>query len=308
MARKRAESTPVVHKGERHAAERHLVILTGVSGSGKGSVLRGFEDNGYYCVDNLPLELLPTFAELVLQSPEIERAALVVDVREVGRLVSLPEQIARLRQSPLRVSLIFLDASEEALVRRFSETRRPHPLGHRDLRAGIRAERRRLARLRKLADLVIDTSPFNVRELRDYVEQKIIHANRERALRIGLISFGYRYGLPADADLVLDVRFLPNPNYIPRLRHHSGRDPKVAAFIRRFPQTREFLNRTTELLLSLIPHYIEEGKSYLTIALGCTGGQHRSVMMAEEIGQRLRHAGYHLKVQHRDLPLATLAG
>ncbi len=307
MARPHAKNASA-HQDNHRAAERHLVILTGLSGSGKGSVLRGFEDNGYYCVDNLPLELLPTFAELVLQSPEIEHAALVVDVREAGRLASLPEQIARLRQSPLRVSLLFLDASEEALMRRFSETRRPHPLGYSDLRAGIRAERRRLARIRKLADLVLDTSRFNVRELRDYVEQKIIHTDRERALRIAVVSFGYRYGLPADADLVMDVRFLPNPNYIPRLRHHSGRDPKVAAFIHRFPQTREFLNRTTELLLALIPYYIQEGKSYLTIALGCTGGQHRSVMMAEEIGQRLRRAGYRLKVHHRDLPLAALAG
>ena len=283
------------------------MILTGQSGSGKGSVLRGFEDNGYYCVDNLPVQLLPTFAELVQQSPEIERAALVIDVREGGRLEGLPEQITELRKSPLRLTLLFLEASEAALVQRFSETRRPHPLGHgHGVRASIRAERRRLARIRKLADLVVDTSRFNARELREYIELKIIHPDRERALRIGIVSFGYRYGLPGDADMVLDVRFLPNPNYVARLRHHSGRDPEVAAFIRRFSQTQEFLHRTTELLLSLIPHYIREGKSYLTIALGCTGGQHRSVMMAEEIGKRLRREGYKLKIQHRDLPLAGL--
>ncbi len=286
--------------------ERHLVILTGLSGSGKGSVLRVFEDSGYYCVDNLPLELLPTFTELVRQSAEIERAALVVDVRETGRLESLPELIAKLRStSLLRLTLVFLEASEEALVRRFSETRRPHPLGRRDLREGIRAERRRLAQLRKVADLVLDTSRFNVRELRDYVELKIIHPERERAMQIGIVSFGYRNGLPPDADLVLDVRFLPNPNYVARLRHRNGRDPEVAAFIRRFAQARDFLNRIAALLISLIPHYMDEGKSYLTIALGCTGGQHRSVMMAEEIGRRLRRAGYKPKIHHRDLPLAA---
>ncbi|MGH9527705.1 MAG: RNase adapter RapZ, partial [Terriglobales bacterium] len=195
---------------------------------------------------------------------------------------------------------------DAVLVRRFSETRRPHPLAsgagpERNLARGIRAERRALAKIRAAADLVVDTSKFNVHELRAFINERVIRADASRALRIGVGSFGFRHGLPIDADLVFDVRFLPNPNYIPAYRNRTGRDPKVARYIASFPQTREFIERVTGLLAFLIPHYIEEGKSYLTIAFGCTGGQHRSVMIAEAVRKGLVEAGYSASVNHRDI-------
>ncbi len=284
------------------SAGRHLVIITGLSGSGKGSVLKTFEDQGYYAIDNLPVSLLSTFSELLLQSAEIERAALVIDVREGSGLAHLPALLVQLRQKSLRLTVLFLEASEASLVRRFSETRRPHPLGAAGVRAGIQAEMKTLARIRRQADLVVETSQFTVHELREYITAKVIRAEGERAIRIALVSFGYRHGVPSDADLVFDVRFLPNPNYLPRLRNRTGQDPEVARYILSFPQSREFLDRITGLLEFLLPHYIQEGKSYLTIALGCTGGQHRSVMLAEAIARHLLRLGYKLKVQHRDMP------
>jgi RNase adapter protein RapZ len=278
-----------------------LVILTGLSGSGKSTVLKTFEDLGYYCVDNLPVELIPTFSELhVYGNAEIERAALLVDAREGDQLKRLPE-IYKLIRREVAATLVFIDASEDALLRRFSETRRPHPLGHhRPVREGLSRERALMEPIRKLADVVIDTSRFNVHELRQFIERRF-QSRVSRPLMISLVSFGYRHGIPADADLVFDVRFLPNPHFVPRLRRFSGRNPKVVRYIRSFPQTGEFLRRIDGLLTYLIPHYIREGKSYLTIAFGCTGGHHRSVMMAEAMRRALAKRGYTAKVVHRDL-------
>jgi len=281
-----------------------LVLLTGLSGSGKGSVLNTFEDLGFYCVDNLPVALIPKFGELYAEGVEIERAALLVDAREGEQIEKLPG-IYRQLVTEHPATLVFIEASDEALMRRFSETRRPHPLGRGDSVAeGIREERRRMAPIRRLADVVIDTTKFNVHELRQFIIDRFQNPGR-RPLLVSLVSFGYRYGIPADADLVFDVRFLPNPFFVPRLRPFSGKDPRVTRYIRSFPQTGEFLRRVESLLLYLIPHYIQEGKSYLTVALGCTGGRHRSVALAEVIRRALKKKGYSAKVVHRDLDKTT---
>jgi UPF0042 nucleotide-binding protein len=278
----------------------HLVLLTGLSGSGKGSVLNTFEDLGFYCVDNLPVALIPKFSELYVEGGEIERAALLVDAREGEQIDKLPG-IYRQLVNEHPATLVFIEASDEALMRRFSETRRPHPLG-RDgsIAEGIREERRRMAPIRRLANVVIDTTKFNVHELRQFIIDRFQNPGR-RPLLVSVVSFGYRYGIPAEADLVFDVRFLPNPHFVPRLRPFSGKDPRVARYIRSFPQTGEFLRRIESLLLYLIPHYIQEGKSYLTVALGCTGGRHRSVALAEIIKRAVKSKGYSAKVVHRDL-------
>jgi UPF0042 nucleotide-binding protein len=280
---------------------RQLVVLTGLSGSGKSTVLKTFEDLGFYCVDNLPVALIPKFSELHLQADgAFQRAALLVDAREGGQLEKLPEILLQLRgENP--ITLVFIEASEDALLRRFSETRRPHPLGHdRPVLEGLRRESVLMEPIRKMADVVIDTTKFNVHELRQFIIRRFQKTDR-RPMMVSLVSFGYRYGLPADADLVFDVRFLPNPHFIPKLRKYSGRDPRVASYIRSFPQTGEFLRRVEGLLVYLIPHYIREGKSYLTIAFGCTGGRHRSVMLAEAVRKTLHKKGYASKVVHRDL-------
>jgi UPF0042 nucleotide-binding protein len=292
-------------KAQRTEASRpagtELVIVTGMSGSGKGSVLKVFEDLGYYCVDNLPVDLIPKFADLCRTSDEIERAALVVDIREGEALERFPALYRRLREK-MPAMLIFLYAKDSVLLRRFSETRRPHPLGAElPLRQVIAAERKMLRTIRDLADLSVDTSRFNVHELRNYISDHFRHAASQRSMLISCVSFGYRYGLPPDSDLVFDVRFLPNPNYIPQFHHLTGKHPKVAKYIRSFPQTLEFNQHISELLAYLIPHYVREGKSYLTIAFGCTGGRHRSVMIAETIRKNLAKKGFRTKVVHRDV-------
>jgi len=262
--------------------------------------LKAFEDLGFYSVDNLPIDLIPKFAELCRGSPEIHHAALVVDIREGQALGRLPSMLRALRRH-LTVRVVFLEASDEVLQRRFSETRRPHPLGTGDtVLRSIRAEREALAPIRRLADTIIDTSKFNVHELRRFVRDRFTGAKQESSMLVAINSFGYRHGVPPDSDLVFDVRFLPNPNYIPAFKNLTGRDPKVARYIRSFPQTREFISRISDLLIYLIPHYAEEGKSYLTISFGCTGGHHRSVMIADAIGRNLASAGYNVKVNHRD--------
>lgn len=280
---------------------RQLVILTGLSGSGKGSVLNTFEDLGFYCVDNLPVALIPVFSELYDEGRgEIERAALLVDAREGEQIEKLPI-FYRALASDHHATLVFVEASDEALMRRFSETRRPHPLGHgASIAEGIREERRRMAPIRRLADVIIDTTKFNVHELRQFIIDRFQNPGR-RPLLVSVVSFGFRYGIPTDADLVFDVRFLPNPHFVPRLRPFSGKDPRVARYIRSFPQTNEFLRRIESLLSYLIPHYIREGKSYLTVAVGCTGGRHRSVTLAEVIRRAVQKEGYATKVVHRDL-------
>ncbi|MGB9609471.1 MAG: RNase adapter RapZ [Bryobacteraceae bacterium] len=284
----------------RRSPAPELVIITGLSGSGKGTVLKTLEDHGYYAVDNLPVDLIPKFAELTRDSPNIRRAALVVDIREREHLHRLPEIIAGVRKK-LRTRLVFLEADDEALVRRYSETRRPHPLGGaRSLLRSVRLERRQLAGIRELADSVINTSELNVHELRRKVAETFC-ADDESGLQIYVMSFGFKHGLPPESDLVFDVRFLPNPNYIPELKRLTGRHQAVARYVKSFPQTGEFLERITSLLLYLIPHYAAEGKSYLTIAFGCTGGRHRSVMIAGEVQRRLKKAGYWVRLTHRDI-------
>jgi UPF0042 nucleotide-binding protein len=279
-----------------------LVIITGMSGSGKASVLKAFEDLGYYCVDNLPVGLIPRFAELVGQSSEIERTALVVDVREGTQLEALPSIVKSVKRL-LPTRMIFLEADQSILLRRFSETRRPHPLGaNTPVKSSLAAERRHLRPIRAMADLVIDTSRFNVHELRSYITERFQKQESDKNIMVSCVSFGFKHGVPEDADLLFDVRFLPNPHFVPEFRPLTGRHPKVARYIRSFPQTREFIDRISELLVYLLPHYIREGKSYLTISFGCTGGQHRSVMISEEVGKRLRKAGYRVKVVHRDSP------
>ena len=276
-----------------------------MSGSGKGSVLRSLEDLGYYAVDNLPVDLIPTFAELVRDSSSSRRAALVVDVREGSGLRKFPAIFRQLRSS-VRTRLLFLEADDEALMRRFSETRRPHPLsGDQPIAESIQRERAMLAPIRKVADLTINTSKFNVHDLRHFIQEKFEGASEESNVIVYITSFGFRHGLPSDCDLVFDVRFLPNPNYIPKFKHLTGRNPAVARYIRSFPQTCEFIARITDLLIYLLPHYIREGKSYLTIGFGCTGGHHRSVMIAEAIRKNLAAGGYHTKVNHRDISKAV---
>jgi UPF0042 nucleotide-binding protein len=279
-----------------------LVILTGLSGSGKLSALKAFEDLGYYSVDNLPLELVPRFADLVRQSAEIERAALVVDVREGMRLDEFPTILKDVRKVlPTRV--VFLEANDEALIQRFSETRRPHPMGRSDsVVKSIRAERKRLDPIRNVADIVLDTTKFNVHDLRARINSQFEREESGQSLTISSNSFGFKNGVPAEADLVFDVRFLPNPHFVPEFRKLTGKDPKVAKYVRQFPQTKEFLDRTTDMLKFLLPHYIKEGKSYLTVGFGCTGGQHRSVFIAEEMKKRLSEEGYRVKTSHRDMP------
>lgn len=278
-----------------------LVIITGLSGSGKGTVLRALEDFGYYSVDNLPIELIPTFAELTKDAPNIRCAALVVDIREGQALARFPVIFRRIRKL-VPTTLLFLEADDQTLVRRFSETRRPHPLGTgQSVAASVRRERELLDPIRRVADHVVNTSKFNVHELRELMGEKFRGERDESKIQVYVTSFGYRHGVPPDSDLVFDVRFLPNPNYIPQFKKLSGRHPSVARYIRSFPQTVEFIERISELLIYLLPHYIREGKSYLTITFGCTGGRHRSVLIAAEIRKRLATAGYRVKETHRDV-------
>jgi UPF0042 nucleotide-binding protein len=279
-----------------------LVIITGLSGSGKGTVLKSLEDLGYYSVDNLPIELIPKFAELTGSSPQIRSAALVVDIREGEALRRFPV-IHKQVKSHLPTKLIYLDADDATLIRRFSETRRPHPLkgGEKSVSSSVKEERQLIEPIKRLADIVINTSRFNVHELREFIGERFGASRDESGILVSVTSFGFRHGIPTDADLVFDVRFLPNPNYIPEYKHLTGKHPKVATYIRDFPQTQEFMAKITDLLTYLLPHYIEEGKSYLTISFGCTGGHHRSVMMAEDTRKRLSKAGYNVKVSHRDI-------
>ena len=298
---KAASGSGTASGSKPEGATPELIIITGMSGSGKGSVLRALEDSGYYAVDNLPVELIPKFAGLVQESAAARKAALVVDVREGMGLKKFPAIFRSIRKST-NAQLIFLEADDDTLVHRFSETRRPHPLAsaNRTVAESIRQERKLLTPIRALASLTIDTSKFNVHEVRDHVRQKFQAGGEESKILIYVTSFGFRHGIPPDSDLIFDVRFLPNPNYIPRYKNLTGRNPGVAGYIRKFPQTGEFLERVGSLLLFLMPHYIREGKSYLTIGFGCTGGRHRSVMIAENMRRVLADAGYPAKVSHRD--------
>ena len=295
---KRAARSP---RNGRNNQGRQLVILTGLSGSGKSTVLKAFEDMGYYCVDNLPVELIPIFAELHASGDaDFARAALLVDAREGTQLEKLPGLLRHLRREH-PITLVFIEAHEDALLRRYSETRRPHPLGKDfSVRESLHHERVLMDPIRKLADVVIDSSQFNVHELRQFVNDRF-KSETGRPLLVSLVSFGYKFGVPTDADLMFDVRFLPNPHFVPKLRKFTGKDEKVRRYIQSFPQTGEFLRRIQSLLAYLIPHYTDEGKSYLTIAFGCTGGKHRSVMMAEWMKRALEKKGFATRVVHRDI-------
>jgi RNase adapter protein RapZ len=291
-----------VNSAEEAKSVKELVIVTGISGAGKASALRAFEDLGYHAVDNLPLELLRDFAALVVKSTEIENAAIVVDVREGTTLDRLPEMLKGIKQQ-IPTYMVFLDAQDQVLLRRFSETRRPHPLsGTETVWRSIAEERLLLDPIRNVADIIIETSNFNVHQLRSYIQDRFGRDERNKHMLVSCLSFGFKNGVPLDADLVFDVRFLPNPHFVPEFRKLTGLDPDVAAFVRGFQQSQEFLDRVTDLMLYLLPHYVNEGKSYLTVAFGCTGGQHRSVMMAEEMCARLKIAGYQVKSVHRDIP------
>jgi UPF0042 nucleotide-binding protein len=298
-----AERTP--DQDRRRARTGHpFIVLTGLSGSGKSQAIRALEDLGYFCVDNLPTTLIPTLARLSVRAGgDIEKVAIVVDVREGGFLSSFPKIFRQLRKMPrLNPVLIFLEASHATLVRRFSETRRPHPLAlDRSVTEGIHDERARLNAIREMADEIIDTSDMTVHELRQF----FMGVSRERStssLVVTLLSFGYKHGVPVDADLIFDVRCLPNPHFVPALRRRTGRDRAVAEFMERDKPTVAFMDRLEEYLRFVLPYYVDEGKSYLTVAIGCTGGRHRSVMIAERLRKALAEAGVaRVRARHRDI-------
>jgi RNase adapter protein RapZ len=290
---------PVLGRGTRR-----FVILTGLSGSGKTQAIRALEDLGYFCIDNLPTQLIPTIAELTLrEASSVEKVAIVVDIREKGFLAEFPRVFRKLRAAPkLKPMLIFLEASHSALVRRFSETRRPHPLARdRSVSEGITEERDKLNQIRAMADLIIDTTNLTVHELRDIFMQMSRDGRRRADMVVNLVSFGYKNGVPVDADLVFDVRCLPNPHFVDGLRKLTGRDAAVVRYMKKHAATHDFLDRLTSFLKFALPQYVQEGKSYLTVAIGCTGGQHRSVMIAEALKKSLRGVkGVRLRVKHRD--------
>jgi UPF0042 nucleotide-binding protein len=279
-----------------------VLIITGLSGSGKTLVSRALEDVGWFCVDNLPTALIPRFVDLLRESQELRRAALVVDMREREFVKRFPRVFRELRARGVNASLLFLEADEKVLLRRFSETRRPHPLAvNQPAIEGIREEREGLRPIRKTADLILDTSEYTVHELRDYIREHYDLRSEASPIVVSVTSFGYKFGLPSEADLVFDVRFLPNPNFVPQLKRLTGNDAAVVRFMRRQEDTASFLRRVTAFLRFMIPRYIAEGKSYLSIAIGCTGGRHRSVMVANALGRALSGRHYTVKVRHRDV-------
>lgn len=277
-----------------------FLIITGLSGSGKTVVSHFLEDLGYYCVDNLPAKLIPIFVDLWMRKEvEIDKVALVVDIREHGFLTSFPEVWERIRKK-ISPKLIFLDASDETLVKRFSETRRPHPLTSRSILQGVRLERRRLAAIKKMADEVIDTSATSISELKEVFSQRFLKRPKAR-LQVILISFGYKYGIPLDSDLIFDTRFLPNPFYIDNLRDKTGNNRAVRDFVLKAKETKAYLNELFRFIRFLMPKFVAEGKSRLVIAVGCTGGRHRSIVIAEILKDYLGKQKYDIKINHRDI-------
>jgi len=280
-----------------------LVIITGLSGSGKSLAANGFEDMGFYCVDNLPVRLIPVLMDLVWRTPgDIRNVALVIDVREGTFFKDFPEILEQLRREDLDLSVLFFEATDQALLRRFSETRRPHPLAaEASLEEGIRREREILKPIRDRADKIIDSSAFNVHELRGYLFDNFSEKSRTGSLFISVMSFGYKYGVPPESDLMFDVRFLPNPHFVEALRPKTGLDAEVVSYVEAIEDYRQYFQMVFSLLLFLIPRFIKEGKTYLTISIGCTGGRHRSVSMAQKMGEDLSRQGYRVKTTHRDL-------
>ncbi len=283
------------------AGDVEFLIVTGLSGAGKSLATHSLEDLGFFCVDNLPPALLPKFAEIVRESQgRIRRVALVIDVRGGEFFNALDTALLALDAMGVRFQIIFLDASDEVLVRRFEETRRKHPLGG-SILDGIRSERRRLQPVKERAHKIIDTSTLSARELKEELADVFLRAGQGRTLTVGVVTFGYKHGIPLDADLVFDVRFLPNPHYVEALRTLPGSSPEIREFVLRWDQTREFQRRLHDLLGYLLPQYTAEGKTHLTIAIGCTGGKHRSVVLGEDLARFLRTAGYVVRVKHRDV-------
>jgi UPF0042 nucleotide-binding protein len=279
----------------------HLVVVTGLSGSGKSTAIKILEDLGFYCIDNLPVALIPSLVELWETREDVRRVALGIDVREGHFLEEFPRVFDELRAAGVLLEVLYLEANDDVLVRRFSETRRPHPAAQGGVLAeGIGRERGRLRGLREVADRIVDTSAFTVHQLRDALRD-VVERPAGGTLTVAVQSFGYKFGLPTDADLALDCRFLPNPFFIDVLRPKTGLDPEVAAYVLERPETQEFVRRVVDLLDYTLPHYQREGKHYLTIALGCTGGRHRSVVLVEELARRLRAHGHEVLVRHRDV-------
>jgi RNase adapter protein RapZ len=275
-------------------------IVTGMSGAGKSQAINCFEDFGFFCVDNLPVALLPRMAELSTQPGRpLHRVALGIDVREGSFLHDLDDTLGKLKKDGVDCRIVFLDADDKTLYRRFSETRRRHPLG-KSVREGIREERRRLMKLKEIAHKIVDTSSMTLSELKETVSG-LLNVRRANEMQLGVISFGYKYGLPADVDIIWDVRFLPNPNYVARLRPRTGQDRAVRQYVLSNPLAQHFEKKFFSLILESLPHYMREGKSYLTVAVGCTGGRHRSVVMAEALKEYLSHHKFKVRVHHRDV-------
>ncbi len=287
-------------------ARRHeLVVVTGLSGAGKSQAIRALEDVGFFCIENLPVVLIPTFMDLTVREDDARhRVAVVVDVREGAKLSEFPAVYRALkRRTGVQVKLIFLEAAVGALVQRFSETRRPHPLGQgRSPAESVAEEKRRMAPIRRLADHVLDTTRLTVHDLRRQIRALGGDTRHSTSLSVTILSFAFKRGVPSESDLIFDVRFLKNPYFVPALRPLTGVDRKVARYVLNLPATKQFMTLTTALLRFLLPQYLEEGKSYLTIAIGCTGGQHRSVAIAEALGRTLRRTrGMRVEVKHREL-------
>lgn len=278
---------------------RKLFVITGISGAGKSQALKAFEDFGWFCVDNLPVALVERFAEFFVRSPH-RRVALGMDIREGRQIAALPRVLKALKARGVDHKVLYLDARDAVVIQRFSETRHRHPLGG-NLGEAIKEERRRLLPLKEIADTVIDTTSLTLGELKETISETLALSGTKE-MTLSIVSFGYKHGIPIDADIVMDVRFLPNPHYVKALRHMTGLDAPVQRFILRQPPARKFLNDWLRLIRSLLPHYVREGKSYLTIAVGCTGGRHRSVFITRWLAQRLRELGYPSREFHRDAP------
>ncbi|MGH9844367.1 MAG: RNase adapter RapZ [Blastocatellia bacterium] len=280
-----------------------VIIITGLSGSGMSSAMNVFEDLGYFCVDNLPVQLIPSFVHLLDRKESgITRAALSVNTREGEFLKSFPPVYAQLRnRDDIESTVLFLEASDAALQRRYSETRRPHPLGEGRVFEAVLEEREKLLPIRALADVVIDTSDHTVHSLRAWLRNRFAPENADATTELTVLSFGFKYGVPLDADLVLDVRFLPNPHFVPELKEMTGNDQPVVEYLNQSNEVRETIHRFNDLLDYLVPLYQREGKSYVTVAIGCTGGKHRSVAVANAVGKHLNRKGRHARVSHRDV-------
>lgn len=286
-----------------------FVILTGMSGAGKSTALKMMEDIGYYCVDNLPIPLIAKFAELVFESSnELEKVALGIDIRSGKRLHELQTVLDIIKDSNLKCEILFLDAEDEVLVKRYKETRRNHPLAQGDrVDKGIQREREQLEVLKTQADYILDTSRLLTRELKTELEHIFVHNQDFKSLVVSVLSFGFKYGIPNDSDLVFDVRFLPNPFYVDELKAKNGNDQEVQDYVMQYPQAHEFIEKLEGMIKFLIPHYIDEGKSQLVISIGCTGGKHRSVTLANELYRRLSDGtDYGLRIEHRDIPKDAL--